>query len=97
MVSKDGALIPDLAAWKDLMADAKGKTIKVEHCIQSNEGWKAYKAFDMKVAEEEIDPYLAYRLIPPGYEMWNEMGIYQRNIENFEETAILNNTQTDRN
>ena len=97
VVSKDGALIPDLAAWKDLMADAKGKTIKVEHCIQSNEGWKAYKAFDMKVAEEEIDPYLAYRLIPPGYEMWNEMGIYQRNIENFEETAILNNTQTDRN
>lgn len=97
VVSKDGALIPDLAAWKDLMADAKGKTIKVEHCIQSNEGWKAYKAFDMKVAEEEIDPYLAYRLIPPGYEMWNEMGIYQRNLENFEETAILNNTQTDRN
>ena len=40
---------------------------------------------------------MAYRLIPPGYEMWNEMGIYQRNIENFEETAILNNTQTDRN
>ena len=29
--------------------------------------------------------------------MWNEMGIYQRNLENFEETAILNNTQTDRN
>ena len=97
VVCKDGALIPDLAAWKDFMADAKGKTIKVEHCIQSNEGWKAYKAFDMKVAEEEIDPYLAYRLIPPGYEMWNEMGIYQRNLENFEETAILNNTQTDRN
>ena len=97
VVCKDGALIPDLAAWKDLMTDAKGKTIKVEHCTQSSEGWKAYKAFEIKVAEEEIDPYLAYRLIPPGYEMWNEMGIYQRNIENFEETAILNNTQTDRN
>jgi dipeptidyl aminopeptidase/acylaminoacyl peptidase len=90
-------LIPDLAAWKDLMAEAKGKAIKVEHCTQSNEGWKAYKSFEIKVAEEEIDPYLAYRLIPPGYENWNEMGIYQRNLENFEETAILNNTQTDRN
>ena len=97
VVCKDGALIPDLAAWKDLMADAKGKAIIVEHCTQSNEGWKAYKSFEIKVAEETIDPYLAYRLIPPGYEMWNEMGIYQRNLENFEETAILNNTQTDRN
>ncbi len=68
-----------------------------EHCVRTPQGWKAYQAFTLKVAEEAIDPYLAYRLIPPGYEMWNEMGIYQRNLENFEETAILNNTQTDRN
>ena len=38
-----------------------------------------------------------YRLIPPGYALWNEMGIYQRNLENFDEFAILKNTQADRN
>jgi len=97
MVCKDGAMIPELNTWKDLLAEAKGKQIKVEHCIQTEKGWEAYQAFEIKVAEEDIDPYLAYRLIPPGYEMWNEMGIYQRNLTNFEETAILNNTQTDRN
>ena len=97
MVCKDGAIIPELNTWKDLLAEAKGKQIKVEHCIQTEKGWEAYQAFEIKVAEEDIDPYLAYRLIPPGYEMWNEMGIYQRNLTNFEETAILNNTQTDRN
>lgn len=97
VVCKDGALIPELGAWKELLADAKGKQIKVEHCVQTDKGWEAYQAFEIHVAEEDIDPYLAYRLIPPGYEMWNEMGIYQRNLENFEEMAILNNTQTDRN
>ena len=97
VVCKEGALIPALDEWKELLADAKGKTIKVEHCVQTAEGWKAYQAFDIRVAEEEIDAYLAYRLIPPGYEKWNEMGIYQRNLENFDETVILNNTLTDRN
>lgn len=93
---QDGAMIPRLDDWKTLMTEARGKEIQVEHCVRSVEGWKAYQAFTMKVAEEEIDAYLAYRLIPPGYEMWNEMGIYQRNLENFEETAILDNRQTDR-
>jgi len=96
-VCKDGAMIPDLDDWKELMTGAKGKEMQVEHCVRTPQGWKAYQAFTLKVAKEAIDPYLAYRLIPPGYEMWNEMGIYQRNLENFEETAILNNTQTDRN
>ena len=96
-ICKDGAMIPDLDSWKALLAEAKGHKIQVEHCVLTSEGWKAYQPFEIEVMPEEIDPYLAYRLIPPGYEMWNEMGIYQRNLENFEETAILNNTQTDRN
>lgn len=97
VVCKDGALIPALDEWKELLANAKGKTMKVEHCVQTDGGWKAYQAFDILVAEDEIDACLAYRLIPPGYEKWNEMGIYQRNLENFEEKVILSNTQTDRN
>jgi Tol biopolymer transport system component len=40
---------------------------------------------------------LAYRLIPPGYELWDEMGIYQRNLTNFDETPIIENTSTKKN
>lgn len=96
-LNEDGAIIPDLDDWKRLMSKAGGKQIQVEHCVRTTEGWKAYQPFVLQVAEETIDPYLAYRLVPPGYVMWNEMGIYQRNLENFEETAILTNRQTDRN
>ena len=38
-----------------------------------------------------IDPYLAYRLHYPGYYLCNEMGSYQRNLTNFEETPIAEN------
>lgn len=94
---KDGAVIPSLKEWKALLKDAKGDSIGVDHCVLTADGWKAYQRFFLRVAEEAIDPYLAYRLIPPGYAMWNEMGIYQRNLENFEETAILQNRQTGNN
>lgn len=96
-INQKGAVIPEIGDWKTLMQSAKGGQVKVEHCILTSEGWKAYQPFYLQVAEEEIDSYLAYRLIPPGYEMWNEMGIYQRNLENFHESVILSNVNTDRN
>jgi hypothetical protein len=96
-VCKDGAIIPDKKDWKDWAKAAKGKQIHAEHCTQKDGKWISYQTFTFRMAEEDIDPYLVYRLIPPGYALWNEMGIYQRNLENFEESAILTNTQTDRN
>ena len=96
-VCKDGAIIPAMKDWKNWAQAAKGKQVDVEHCTLKDGKWIAYQTFTFRMAEEEIDPYLVYRLIPPGYALWNEMGIYQRNLENFEESAILKNTLTDRN
>ena len=94
-ICKDGAIIPALNEWKNWTT--QDKPVEVKHCKLEEGKWIAYRSFTFRFAAEEIDPYLAYRLIPPGYTLWNEMGIYQRNLENFEETAILENTQTDRN
>ena len=94
-ISKDGAIIPALDAWKGWAS--KNEQVEVKHCRLEDGKWIAYRSFTFRFAEEEINPYLVYRLIPPGYTLWNEMGIYQRNLENFEETAILENVQTDRN
>lgn len=96
-VCKDGAIIPEMGQWKAWMKEVQGKEVQAKHCKLEDGKWISYQAFTFRVAEEEIDPYLAYRLIPPGYALWNEMGIYQRNLENFEESAILENTKTDRN
>lgn len=96
-ICKDGAVIPDMKTWKGLLEEAKGDSVGVDHCVLTPDGWKAYQRFSIRVAEEAIDSWLAYRLIPPGYAMWNEMGIYQRNLETFEETAILQNRQTGSN
>lgn len=41
------------------------------------------------------DAYVSYRLIEPGYEVWNALQIRERCIENFEERILADNSQTD--
>lgn len=64
--------------------------------IQGKEAdrWVEYDPFTLYISSDSIDSHLCYRLIEPGYEVWNEMGIYQRCLENYEERAILTNKQT---
>lgn len=52
-----------------------------------------YKPFNIEIVRDDIDPWIAYRLLPPGYEGWNRMGIYQRNLTNFDVEPIVENTQ----
>lgn len=83
--------------WNGLLSQAQGRDIIVTIYEKQDGIWCAYRAFTIHVAQEEIDSHLAYRLIPPGYEPWYRLGIYQRNLTTFEEKAILENSQTDNN
>ena len=56
----------------------------------STEGVR-YKAFPIYVSRDEIDPYVAYRLIEPGYESWSNISICQRRLDSYEERAIVTN------
>lgn len=88
----DGQLAINDSDWKRLLQASD--TLSVQLMAEIDGRWVQYAPFHIYVAEESIDAYLAYRLIEPGYEIWNEMGIYQRCLETFEEKAILTNKQT---
>lgn len=79
--------------WRSMMADACGSDIKMTVCVKEGGSWTACSPFTLTVVEDEIDPYIAYRLIPPGYTMWKEMSIAQRSLEDYGETRIYNNLQ----
>jgi len=78
--------------WKDLLEKAKGDSISVTVFSKNSGKWIKYKTFQIYVNQYDIDPYLAYRLIAPGYENWSKMGIYQRNLTNFDQKAIIENS-----
>lgn len=95
--AKNGLFDIPIKAWRQLLSSNKGKDLTLAVCKFQEGKWMAYQPFSIHVAEEEIDSYLAYRLVQPGYYYWNQMGIYQRNLESFEQTAIYENKFTDYN
>lgn len=81
----------DEEEWKEMLSAAKGKSIKVNLYAGKDEKWTAYKEFAINVADEEIDPYISYRLIQPSYVAYEDLTINQRNLTNFEEKVIYGN------
>ena len=83
--------------WKSLLSHNKGSDITFQVCLEEDGKWVALRPFAMHVAQEDLDSYLAYRLVQPGYTFWNRMGLYQRNLETYEQTPIYENQYTDYN
>lgn len=95
--SDNGKFLFDEDEWKALLSKSAGKTVSATVFAKEAGEWVEYDSFNIYIAKEEIDSHLAYRLIPPGYEFWLEMGIYQRDLTSYKETAIALNTETDHN
>ena len=95
--AKRGQFVIPPSQWKKLLLSTVGNAIDVTIQVKEKDKWTEYAPFKLYVAAEPIDPYIAYRLIAPGYTLWNKMGLYQRNLENYTETAIIENKMSGRN
>lgn len=78
----------DMDQWKNLLASAEGDTLRFSSEISLRGGMKQTYEWDVYVSSDKIDPYLSYRLIEPGYEVWHEVEIRERCLENFDEKAL---------
>lgn len=92
--TSDGKTDIDPMEWRILLDSAKGQPLTVSIYGQRPSGWVRYQPFTLQVAEEEIDAYLSYRLIEPGYELYRQIGLYQRDVTTFDETVIYENNRT---
>lgn len=94
--AQKGEFTIPVSKWEKMIIQAAGKSLQIS-IYAKNEEWLAYPPFQMYVANQPIDAYIAYRLIEPGYELWNEMGIYQRELSSYSESTIMDNRMTDNN
>lgn len=88
---KNYAKIPP-KAWSRLLNENKEGTLEVTVSVKQSGEWIQYASFPIHISPYPIDYGLAYRLIAPGYEVYGKMGIYQRNLSNFTQTALIENT-----
>lgn len=78
----------DLDDWKNFMGKATGKEVKVVVSARHDGQWTTFRPFSWHVVSDAVDPYLTYRLIEPDYEIYQNLVIQERCVENFYERSI---------
>ena len=88
--AKGNEVVFDEDEWHELLASATRhpSPIIVTVTTLKDGKWTEYQPFEWHVVNDKIDPYLTYRLIEPDYEIWNQIQIQQRCVENFDVNAI---------
>ncbi|HCE57983.1 MAG TPA: cytochrome C biosynthesis protein [Prolixibacteraceae bacterium] len=81
--------------WSKLLKANTGKFISIETSALKENNWQKFKPIVHKIAADTIDSHLVYRLVHATYLKWKDMGIYQRNLTNFDETPLIENSSTE--
>ena len=85
----------DIDEWLQLLEANKGGALTFTVCAEKDGKWTQYRDFHIYVSADKMDVWgITYRRIPPSYEIYSRMGIYQRCLSTFEETALIENSQT---
>lgn len=93
----DGEVEVPLGQWRDLLEEAKGDSIYFRFAMEIDGRWLGVKHDVMSaVSDKPMDEYLVYRLLYPGYELWNSLGIYERNVTNYDQRPVLENKDFER-
>ncbi|MBN1895687.1 PD40 domain-containing protein, partial [bacterium] len=93
--SDDPAVKIPLKAWHDRLEETRGRSLEIEISVLKEDGSRVrFDPLRIRVAPENIDPWLVYRRIMPAHNLWGSMGIWQRNLENFDEKPVLQNRTT---
>jgi hypothetical protein len=97
--SRNGIIRFPEKSWKKLLKDCNGDKIEIRIFSYNKDKrmLEGYNSFYMNVSEDQIDPYLVYRLIYPGYYSWSHIKIVQRSIESFEEKSVFDNEIMEKN
>lgn len=83
----------DVDKWHELTLLNKGGKLVFTVTVEKDGKWRQYKNFSVIVSADALGDWgLTYRLVPPGYEVFGKMGLYQRDLSNFDQTPIIENT-----
>ena len=83
-------LIPE-SDWRTLCEKSTGGKIIFEvYVCGEGESWSRFAPFEVTISADSISPWIAYRLIEPGYEHYGRMTLNQRSLETYTEEPFFN-------
>ncbi|MCY2990008.1 MAG: hypothetical protein NTY19_19365 [Planctomycetota bacterium] len=93
IASRHSSIVIPRDQWRALLAQNRGGRLEIDIAVQgADRRWDRFQALQNSIAQEEIDSHLVYRLLGAIFVNWKHLGIYQRNLENYDESPILRNT-----
>ncbi|MBN1560205.1 PD40 domain-containing protein [candidate division KSB1 bacterium] len=93
--SRSAAIKIPLKKWRRLLQSNRGQKLLISIWVKEKDGnWRRYSDIVNKIASDEIESHLAYRLIKPLFVYWDQMGLYQRDLTSFRERPIFLNRAT---
>ncbi len=82
--------------WHRLLEANRGEPLCFDVYVRSESGeWRRFQTVTNTIAREEIDPYLVYRRMNSVFTMWQKVGLYQRRLETFEESVVVDSEMLD--
>jgi len=92
LVSRSSSMRIPLKTWKALLHANPGQPLFFDVSVENAEArWDRFETVTNRVAAEAIDSHLVYRLLKPLYNVYVHLGIYQRDLESFEQRPVLEN------
>lgn len=86
-----------LKPWQRLVRANAGEPLICEISVLESSGqWRSFPSVTNLIAREPIDRTLTYRLLKPLYSVYENVGIYQRDLESFEQRPVLENRHFNR-
>lgn len=89
IVSRSPKIIIPPRRWRALLAANRGKDLRLDVSAEVDGRWRRFETIVNRIAREEIDAYLVYRLVGPIHTMGRKTGIYQRDLTTYEESVVL--------
>ncbi|MGD8237708.1 MAG: cytochrome C biosynthesis protein [Armatimonadota bacterium] len=90
--SRSPAIVLRLGRWRALLEANRGEELLWDVYVRNErDHWTRFDTITNTIAYEDIDEYLVYRQIMPAYNVYRDMGIYQRNLANYRQSLVLDN------
>jgi hypothetical protein len=90
IVGKTGSIRIPLRQWRALLHANKGHKVFVDVYVKNaDKGWLQFQRITNTIAEEDIDETVVYRFMKSIYNAWKDIGIYQRDLTDFDVSVVL--------
>ncbi len=91
VLSKTPKIVIPQKSWHRLLDANRGQELHFDVFVKTkNNQWNRFGTITNRIASEDIDAFVVYRKMHPTFIHYHgRMGIYQRNLENFDESLVL--------